>query len=166
MRTSCSPFRPPLCTRHCSPSSASRSARWCAIRLPRSRQRWRGWASSSTRWSTWFHRSAGGCRWAPAKQSSGRPWMDCSHQRRASPCSLHTPSVCLSPRFALNGVEMPEPLPPERHELPAHPDRVDDADLPVADRRWGGIAVVVLLGALLVLIVVLHLTGIVGPGAH
>ncbi len=61
---------------------------------------------------------------------------------------------------------MPEPLPPERRELPAHPDRVDSTDTAVAGPRWRGIVLVALLGVLVMLIVVLHLTGVVGPGAH
>ena len=61
---------------------------------------------------------------------------------------------------------MPEPLRPDDAALPAHPDRVDDAEAPSEGTRWTGIALVAVLGALLVLIVVLHLTGVVGPGAH
>jgi hypothetical protein len=61
---------------------------------------------------------------------------------------------------------MPEPVPPERGELPAHPDRVDSTDPAATGRRWLGTVLVALLVALVVLIVVLHVTGVVGPGAH
>lgn len=62
---------------------------------------------------------------------------------------------------------MSEPLKREGTGLPAHPDRVDDAAPTSPGNGWGVVVVVaVLLGALLVLIVVLHLTGVVGPGAH
>jgi hypothetical protein len=60
---------------------------------------------------------------------------------------------------------MPEPLPHDGIDLPAHPDRAEDPT-PVTDgSRLGGIIVVVLFGALVALIV-LHLTGVVGPRAH
>jgi hypothetical protein len=61
---------------------------------------------------------------------------------------------------------MPEPVRPEDIAAPAHPDRMDDADPPAAGSARAGIAVAVLLGLLVALIVVLHLTGAVGPGAH
>jgi hypothetical protein len=59
---------------------------------------------------------------------------------------------------------MHDPTRPDEGQIPAHPDQVD-ADVP-GGRRRAGIAIVALLGALIVLIVVLHITGVVGPGAH
>jgi hypothetical protein len=48
-----------------------------------------------------------------------------------------------------------------------HPDRTDE---PTPDTEhsadWPAIALVVVLGTLFAAIVVLHLTGVVGPGAH
>ncbi|MGH9133720.1 MAG: hypothetical protein ACRDZZ_07270 [Ilumatobacteraceae bacterium] len=51
--------------------------------------------------------------------------------------------------------------------VPAHPE-ADDSD-PAARRSgmsWTTVVTLVLLGALLVTIVVLHLTGVVGPAGH
>lgn len=60
---------------------------------------------------------------------------------------------------------MCEPRREDHSELPSHTDRVDDAgahdDTPLA-----GMVVVAVLGALVMLIVVLHFIGVVGPGAH
>jgi len=61
---------------------------------------------------------------------------------------------------------MPEPHRPNDDAWPAHPDRVDAAQHQLARGRWAGIVVVALIGALVVLILVLHLTGVVGPSAH
>ena len=51
-------------------------------------------------------------------------------------------------------------------ELPSHPesDR-PDASRPV-EKNWAGIVVVGVVGALVVVVIVLHLTGVVGPAAH
>lgn len=61
---------------------------------------------------------------------------------------------------------MPEPSPHERPVLPAHPDRIDDPDPTPSERSWAGVVALALMAGLFVLIVVLHLTGVVGPGAH
>ncbi len=61
---------------------------------------------------------------------------------------------------------MPEPSPDKRSSLPAHPDRVDDAEPPAEAGSWGAIFVVALLAGLFVVVVVLPLTGVVGPGSH
>jgi hypothetical protein len=61
---------------------------------------------------------------------------------------------------------MPEPQRPGDEAWPAHPDRLDAAEPHPDGSRWAGIVVVTLIGALVVLILVLHLTGVVGPGAH
>ena len=61
---------------------------------------------------------------------------------------------------------MSEPQRPGEDAWPAHPDRVDAAQPRREGSRWVGIVVVALIGVLVVLIVVLHLTGVVGPGAH
>ena len=58
---------------------------------------------------------------------------------------------------------------PRRHEttgLPAHPRSIDRGDAAAGGSRWGSVLVVALLVGLLVLVIVLHLTGLVGPGAH
>lgn len=59
---------------------------------------------------------------------------------------------------------MHDPMRHDDGQTPAHPDRVD-ADVP-GRRRPAGLAIVALVGALIVLIVVLHITGVVGPGVH
>jgi hypothetical protein len=48
-----------------------------------------------------------------------------------------------------------------------HPDRTDEPT-PDTERSadWRAIALVVVFATLLAAIVVLHLTGVVGPGAH
>ena len=53
-------------------------------------------------------------------------------------------------------------------ELPAHPESEGTASgrQPGTGVSWGTVAVFVVIAALLVVIVVLHLTGAVGPGAH
>ena len=61
---------------------------------------------------------------------------------------------------------MSEPQRPGDDVWPAHPDRVDHAEPQLERSRWASIVVVALIGALVVLIIVLHLTGVVGPGAH
>ena len=61
---------------------------------------------------------------------------------------------------------MPEPTPPVPPPMPTHPDRVDDEAAPRARITWAGLTIAIALGAMLVLIVVLHLTGLVGPGTH
>jgi len=54
-------------------------------------------------------------------------------------------------------------------DLPAHPDR--DGDGPGRTKttgrpRWGAVAGIVLMMVLVAGLVVLHLTGVLGPGAH
>jgi len=61
---------------------------------------------------------------------------------------------------------MPERSPHDGGDLPAHPERAEPAGPATEGRRWGGVVVVALLGVLCVVIVVVHLVGIVGPGAH
>ena len=53
-------------------------------------------------------------------------------------------------------------------DLPSHPDADDSVDSPDGDRRpsWGGRIVVGAIIALVVVVLLLHLTGVVGPGAH
>ncbi len=53
-------------------------------------------------------------------------------------------------------------------ELPSHPD-AEDRSTPVRPQNktsGGAILVLGILGAVVVLIIVLHLTGVVGPAAH
>ncbi len=61
---------------------------------------------------------------------------------------------------------MPEPSPHERPVLPAHPDRVDDPGPGPSGRSWAGIVGLVMIAGAGVLIVLAHLAGVVGPGAH
>lgn len=61
---------------------------------------------------------------------------------------------------------MREPTPPVPPLMRAHPDRVDDEPAPGEGHTWAGVAIAIALGAVLVLIVVLHMTGVVGPVAH
>ena len=51
-------------------------------------------------------------------------------------------------------------------DLPSHPDTDDSADAPVPTERanWPARVVVGLVVALVALVIVLHLTGVVGPG--
>jgi hypothetical protein len=51
-------------------------------------------------------------------------------------------------------------------ELPSHPEANEPADREPATTSWAAIALVVLVIALLAVIVLLHLTGVVGPSAH
>jgi hypothetical protein len=52
--------------------------------------------------------------------------------------------------------------------LPSHPDADDSTDAPDGDARtsWGGRIVVGAIIAVVVAVILLHLTGVVGPGAH
>ena len=63
----------------------------------------------------------------------------------------------------------PHPDPSDRaRELPAHPDS-DDVESPSPAGRtvdWTGVAVVVVIGVLFAALLILHLTGVVGPGGH
>jgi hypothetical protein len=49
-------------------------------------------------------------------------------------------------------------------ELPSHPEADDQA--PAPSSRTGTIVVLVVVGALIAVMVILHLTGVVGPTAH
>jgi hypothetical protein len=52
-------------------------------------------------------------------------------------------------------------------ELPPHPETDQPApQRPTAGVNWAVLVVVVVVGTLLALMVILHLTGAVGPGAH
>ena len=53
-------------------------------------------------------------------------------------------------------------------DLPAHPESDEAGVRPPTDRAvdWTGVIVIAVIGALLTVIVILHLTGVVGPGAH
>lgn len=53
-------------------------------------------------------------------------------------------------------------------DLPPHPESEDSATdrKPVTPVGWGTRVVVAVVIALVALIVILHLTGVVGPGAH
>lgn len=53
-------------------------------------------------------------------------------------------------------------------ELPSHPDdddTVGDQGRPT-DRNWASVVIVVVGGVLVALLVILHLTGVVGPGVN
>lgn len=52
------------------------------------------------------------------------------------------------------------------NSMPAHPDRVDDVAAPRKGNTWAGVAIAIVLGGLVLLVVLLHLTGAVGPGPH
>lgn len=51
-------------------------------------------------------------------------------------------------------------------DLPSHPDTDDSADAPVPAQRanWPARVLLGLVVALVALVIVLHLTGVVGPG--
>jgi hypothetical protein len=53
-------------------------------------------------------------------------------------------------------------------DLPSHPDADDSIDAPDGGARpnWAGRIVVGAIIALVVLVLLMHLTGVVGPGAH
>jgi hypothetical protein len=52
-------------------------------------------------------------------------------------------------------------------ELPSHPD-ADEPATPRSETKtsWATIIVLGILGALFVVVIVLHLTGVVGPAGH
>jgi hypothetical protein len=47
-------------------------------------------------------------------------------------------------------------------ELPTHPEREDDQE-PATDINWATVLAVTIVSALVATLVILHLTGIVGP---
>ncbi len=47
--------------------------------------------------------------------------------------------------------------------MQSHPEHNDD---PQADRGKGGLWIAVAIATVVMIIVVLHLTGVIGPGAH
>lgn len=52
-------------------------------------------------------------------------------------------------------------------ELPSHPEADEPApESPELTTSWGSMLVIGLLAGVVVLILVLHLSGVVGPGAH
>jgi hypothetical protein len=51
-------------------------------------------------------------------------------------------------------------------QLPAHPAREEVPTSPRRSTDWAAVVVVAVIATLLVGLVVLHLTGVVGPGAH
>jgi hypothetical protein len=55
-------------------------------------------------------------------------------------------------------------------DLPTHPDtdapHTDDQRRPSTGTAWGARIAIFVVAALIVLVIVLHLTGVVGPGAH
>ena len=61
-------------------------------------------------------------------------------------------------------------LPPEpgRTGLPSHPETSDSANREgsARDVNWAMVVVLALIGALFVVIVILHLTGVVGHAGH
>lgn len=60
---------------------------------------------------------------------------------------------------------MSDPTQPT-NSTPAHPDHVDDVAAPREGNTWAGVAIAIVLGGLVLLVVLLHLIGVVGPGAH
>lgn len=53
-------------------------------------------------------------------------------------------------------------------DLPSHPEADDSGPdrEPAPAGSWAGMAILAVVAALIVVIVVLHLTGVVGPGAN
>jgi hypothetical protein len=53
-------------------------------------------------------------------------------------------------------------------DLPAHPESDEAGSRPPTARAvdWTGVIVIAVIGTLLAVLVILHLTGAVGPGAH
>lgn len=50
--------------------------------------------------------------------------------------------------------------------VPAHPDSGDFSGERGPGSNWPMLVILGLIGAVFVLVVILHLTGVVGPGAH
>jgi hypothetical protein len=57
----------------------------------------------------------------------------------------------------------PPPYPDTGNDTGAGPDRDKE---PATTGKWAGRLVIALVAALVVVILILHLTGVVGPGAH
>ena len=51
-------------------------------------------------------------------------------------------------------------------QLPSHPEHDETPTPPRRSTDWAAVVVVAVIATLLVVMVVLHLTGVVGPGAH